>query len=115
MGAGAGPARARLRAVLRFVGAVLAMSGALLLADVGVTLVWQEPISALLAARAQDALERQLRAESQPHVRRVGAPDAVGSRLALARAAREFEAQLHRGDAFGRIAMPTLDRSYVVA
>jgi sortase A len=36
-------------------------------------------------------------------------------RPALARAARAFGARLRRGDAFGRIAMPTLGRSYVVA
>jgi sortase A len=98
--------------VLRFLGAVLVTSGVLLLADVGVTLVWQEPLSALLAARSQDALERQLNAES----RRFGGPaDASSARVGLARAARAYAARLRRGRAFGRIEMPTLDRSYVVA
>ena len=98
--------------MLRFVGAVLATSGMLLLADVGVTLVWQEPLSALLAARSQNALERQLNAES----RRLGRPaDGSSARAGLARAARAYAARLRRGRAFGRIGMPTLDRSYVVA
>jgi sortase A len=105
--------RARVAAVLRFVGAVLATSGLLMLADVGVTLVWQEPISALLAAQSQDGLERQLSAES----RRFSRPAATGPRArpALASAARAFSARLRRGRAFGRISMPTLGRSYVVA
>jgi sortase A len=104
---------ARSSAALRFVGAVLATSGLLLLADVGVTLIWQEPISALLAARSQDRLERQLEAES----RRFAQPAAKRPRArpALARAARAFAARLRKGRPFGRIAMPTLGRSYVVA
>jgi sortase A len=41
------------------------MSGLLLLADVGVTLVWREPVTALLAVRSQDGLEREWTAESR--------------------------------------------------
>src|SRR5437588_12909805 len=48
------------RAVLRFVAAVLITSGILLLADAGLTLAWQEPISAFLAQQAQNGLENQL-------------------------------------------------------
>jgi sortase A len=117
LAAGGRTTRKRLTAVLRFVGAVLAMSGALLLADVGVTLVWQEPISAFLATRSQDSLERQLSEESRRFASSAdGSPD-VGSsaRSRLARAARAFAARLRRGRAFGEIAMPTLGQSYVVA
>ena len=99
--------------MLRFVGAVLATSGLLLLADVGVTLVWQEPVSALLAARSQGALERQLSAESQRFSRL--AANRPHARPALARAADAFAGRLRRGRAFGRIALPTLGQSYVVA
>jgi sortase A len=107
----------RWRAVLRFVGAVLAMSGVLLLLDVGVTLLWQEPVSAVLAARDQNTLVRELGQESQRFRQSVNAASAQGprARQAPARAAREFAARLRTGDAFGRVAMPTLDRSYVVA
>ena len=103
--------------MLRFVGAVLAMSGVLLLLDVGVTLVWQEPVSAVLAARDQNTLERELGQESQRFRQSVNAASAQGprARQAPARAAREFAARLRTGDAFGRVAMPTLDQSYVVA
>jgi sortase A len=107
----------RGRAVLRFGGAVLAMSGVLLLLDVGVTLLWQEPVSAFMASRGQDSLERKLNAQSQRFSRSVKVPSDSGARArkSVARAARAFAAQLRTGDAFGRVAMPTLDRSYVVA
>jgi sortase A len=104
----------RLRAVLRFVGAVLAVSGVLLLADVGLTLVWQEPVSAFLAARAQDGLERELHVEERRLTRWASVQPAAGE-SALARAARRYAAGLRRGEAFGRITLPTLDQSYVVA
>ena len=100
--------------MLRFVGAVLAMSGLLLLLDVGVTVMWQEPVSAYLASREQNTLERELGEQS----RRFGRPAKVTSDegpRTLARAARAFEARLGTGDAFGRVAMPTLQQSFVVA
>jgi sortase A len=107
----AGPRR--LRAVLRFVGAVLATSGLLLLADVGVTLIWQEPVSALLAARGQAGLERQWAAESRRFAQL--AARRPHGRMDPARAARAFAARLRKGRPFGRIALPTLGLSYIVA
>jgi sortase A len=107
----------RRRAALRFVGAVLAMSGALLLIDVGVTLLWHEPVSAFLAAREQNTLERELHAQSRRFSRSVKATPGEGprARRTLARAARAFAARLDTGDAVGRVAMPTLQQSFVVA
>jgi sortase A len=84
------PRRSPLRAVLRFLGSVLMVSGVLLVADAGLTLLWQEPVSALLASREQRALERQL--ERPP--------------------ARVIRRRPLRGDAIGEIELPTLDRSY---
>jgi sortase A len=49
-----------MRAVLRFVASVMMVSGALLIADAGITLVWQEPVSALVADRQQAALKDAL-------------------------------------------------------
>jgi sortase A len=42
------------------VAAVLMTSGVLLLADAGLTLAWQEPVSAVIAAREQSQLEDEL-------------------------------------------------------
>ena len=82
-----------LRAVLRFVASVMIVSGTLLIADAGVTLAWQEPISLLLSQREQDRLERELRDPPR----------------------RVLERRPLRGDAIARIELPTIDKSsYVV-
>ena len=81
-----------LRAVLRFVASVLMVSGVLMLADAGATLLWQEPVSALLAEREQGRLEE---AFANPPK-------------------RVIEKKPLPGDAIGRITMPTLDRDYFV-
>jgi len=47
-----------VRAVLRFVASVMMVSGTLLIADAGVTLLWQEPISAYVANRHQGNLKQ---------------------------------------------------------
>ena len=49
-----------MRAVLRFVAAVMMVSGVLLITDAVVTLLWQEPVSAVVAEREQGALEEAL-------------------------------------------------------
>jgi sortase A len=46
-----------MRAVLRFVASVMMVSGALLIADAAVTLLWQEPVSAYVAERKQTELK----------------------------------------------------------
>lgn len=83
----------RVRAVVRFVAAVMAVSGALLIADAATTLLWQEPVSAFFAERNQAQLKREL---SDP-------PQRVVERRPLP------------GDAIGRIAIPAIGVSeYVV-
>lgn len=49
-----------MRAALRFLASVMMVSGALLITDAVATLVWQEPVSAFMAAREQGALEEAL-------------------------------------------------------
>jgi sortase A len=49
-----------MRAVLRFVASVMMVSGALLITDAAVTLLWQEPVSALVASRQQAELKDAL-------------------------------------------------------
>ena len=43
--------------MLRFVASVMMVSGTLLIADAGVTLLWQEPVSAYVADRHQEKLK----------------------------------------------------------
>jgi sortase A len=58
-----------VRAIVRFLAAVMTVSGALLIADAGLTVLWQEPISGFLAGREQAKLEEAL-ASPPPRVLR---------------------------------------------
>jgi len=49
-----------MRAVLRFAASVMMVSGALLITDAAVTLLWQEPVSAFVADRQQEQLKEAL-------------------------------------------------------
>jgi sortase A len=88
------------RIAVRFLGAVLAVSGALLVLDGVVTLIWQEPISGAIAQGEQATLDRQL-------------ADASRGQRQPARSA-EWDRRTDSGDAFGRISMPTLGLSYTI-
>jgi sortase A len=82
-----------MRAALRFVGSVMMVSGALLIADAAATLLWQEPVSAAVAERQQRQLEEAL----------FDPPERVVQRKPL------------KGDAIARISIPAIDVSdYVV-
>jgi sortase A len=82
-----------VRAVLRFVASVMMVSGALLIADAGSTLLWQEPVSWYLVQHQQTKLEEAL---AKP-------PPRVIQRKPL------------KGDAVGKISIPSIGVSrYVV-
>jgi sortase A len=49
-----------MRATLRFVASVMMVSGALLITDAAITLLWQEPVSAFVAEREQAQLKDAL-------------------------------------------------------
>lgn len=78
-----------MKAVLRFVASVLIVSGLLMLADAGATLLWQEPVSALLAGREQGQLEDALASPTQRK--------------------RVIDRKPLPGDSIGRIVLPSLD------
>jgi sortase A len=101
----------RRRPVLRFVAAVMTTSGLLLIGDAGLTLAWQEPVSALIALREQSALEDQLEALPVPEL-----PSGNGelSDKQLQRLADDHEQQVATGEAWGRIELPEPDRDFVV-
>lgn len=103
--------------MLRFVASVLITSGLLMLADAGLTLAWQEPVSAYLAQRQQDKLGHELDSASlRDIVRREQA--AVASirdmRKRVAKLAEAERKRARKGRPIGRIDLPTLGRHYVV-
>ncbi len=108
-------------AVLRFVGSVLVVSGALLLVDVAITVIWQEPVSAFMAARQQDALDEDFRAQVRTYASSVPSPEPgtadpeAAATPRAAGAARAYASRLQRGRAVARITLPTLGDSFIVA
>lgn len=106
----------RARRSLRALSTVMIVAGVVLLIDAGVTLVWQEPVSAVYARiqqdRLADGLERLEQAPLPPAERRAleRIPD---PRRRLAFRARALERRLEPGDPMGRIVMPTIGVSEV--
>ena len=102
--------------MLRFVASVLITSGILMLADAGLTLAWQEPISSFLAAREQSRLGHELDVNAKGVVAndklKVAAIRSLRRRLAKLGAIERGRAKT--GDPIGRIKLPTLGRKYVV-
>jgi sortase A len=97
--------------------ALLIIAGLLLLADATVTLVWQEPISALYARLKQESLGGDLRA-----LDRAAPTPAARSTLAqlheqrrrIAYLAGLLQRQAKAGSAVGRIRIPAIGASFVV-
>jgi sortase A len=106
-----------MRRALRALSTVLIVAGVLLVADAGVTLVWQEPVSALIASVQQGRLSEELeeleRQAPTPVQRRVLARlESDRHRIAfLARVARRDAVD---GTPFGRIEIPEIGLDTVV-
>jgi sortase A len=102
--------------VLRFVASVLITSGILMLADAGLTLAWQEPVSAYLAQRQQDKLGKRLDVDAKGVVARekllVASIRDLKRRLARLGALERGRAET--GKPIGRIKIPKIGASYVV-
>ncbi len=111
------PSRGRRRRAPRLLAYLLIALGALALTDAAVTLVWQEPFTALYAKFRQDhlsgALHAMERAAPTPVERRALAslPD---ERARVAFLAEHLEHHARDGDAVGRIVIPRIGASYVV-
>jgi sortase A len=105
------------RTLLRQLSTILILAGLMLLADVGLTLVWQEPVSAFYTQWRQDALADDLDELSEPDL----APAEVEAlnRLPLdtdraAFLARALKRRTDTGDAVGRIKIPEIGVDKVV-
>ncbi len=91
--------------------------GALALIDAGVTLVWQEPFSALYAKFRQDHLNGTLRAAERATrnaVERRALASLPDERRRVAFLASELQRHAGDGSAVGRIVIPKIDASYVM-
>jgi sortase A len=109
--------RSRLRSVLRALSTALIVSGTLLLADAGATLLWQEPVSAVYSRLQQGDLSDKLatldRLKPTPVEQRAleRLPD-PSRRLAFS--ARSLDRRTHEGDPVGRLLIDRIGLSSVV-
>jgi len=90
--------------------------GLVLLIDAGLTVAWKEPLSAIHAALEQNAAEDQLDALRTEAAESAGAiPEGEAEIRAEAEArATDFEDQLIRGNAIGRVEIASIGVEYVV-
>ena len=86
-----------------------------MIADAGLTLAWQEPVSAFLAGRQQASLERQLDDAAELAARDARALVDLSALDRLDELAARQARRVRRGEAIGKIHLPSLDRSYVMA
>ncbi|MDX6644165.1 MAG: sortase [Solirubrobacteraceae bacterium] len=105
-----------MRRALRGLSTVLIISGLLLIADAGVTLAWEEPLTALIARLKQDSLENDLRSleRTQPTQLQLQALAGRTERRRIEFLARAERRRVRNGDALGRIKIGRIGASFVV-
>jgi sortase A len=101
----------------RVVAILLILAGGLALVDGAITLLWQEPLTALYAHFKQDDLRGELRAVEQrtPSAQVTQAVDAIsGERRRIAFLAGDFARHSKPGDPIGRIVIPHINADFVI-
>ena len=106
-----------MRRVLRAASTLLIVAGVLVLGDVGLTVVWQEPVTAIYTAIVQDQLADELIAIQRPDLSTaqrgaLGTLPADGPRMAFL--ARTLQRSSRNGDPLARITIKRIDLDYVV-
>jgi sortase A len=106
-----------VRRLIRDLSLVLIIAGALLLADAAVTLLWQEPLTAVIAVIKRDGVDKRFLSYrgaplSQLELRGLAALRTEQQRIAyLARLQRK---EVKTGQAIGILQMPRLGATYTV-
>jgi sortase A len=111
------PGARRRHRLLRDVSLVLMISGVLLLADAGITLLWQEPLTAVIALIKRGEIDKRfLSYKSAPlselDRRALAAIKSVSERIAYL--ARQERGAVKTGDAIGTIELPNIGTFTVV-
>jgi sortase A len=100
-----------MRRLIRDISSVLIISGGLLLVDAGATVLWQEPITALVAVIERSQVNKQFLTYSSHPLTQLDQHVLVGlpsehSRIAFL--ARKEEREVSAGDAIGTIQIPAI-------
>lgn len=105
------------RRLLRDLSAVLIISGLLLLADAAVTLLWQEPVTAVIALIERASVNQRFlsyRTAPLSGIDRRALSTLPGQRRQIAYLARRERRELQDGDALGRITIPRIGANFLV-
>jgi sortase A len=105
-----------MRRLLRDISSVLIISGVLLLIDAGVTLLWQEPVTAVIGAIERGGINKQfLSYRTAPLTRQdVSALGSLSAQKKISYLARREQRQVVNGDAVGQISISRIGASYDV-
>jgi sortase A len=106
-----------VRRVIRILSTVLIIAGGLLLLDAGLTVVWQEPVSAVYGRINQGQLGgdlEKLEAAPLPTLERRALERLPDDDRKLAFLARSLKRKAKDGDGVGRIRIPRIGANYVV-
>ncbi len=106
-----------MRRLIRDISTVLILSGLMLVADAAVTLVWQEPVTAVVALIRHTQINRRLLSERTAPLTRVehaALKPLKVPRERIAFLARREERQVATGDGIGRIVIPKIGISFDV-
>jgi sortase A len=109
--------RLPLGRLVRDIASVLMISGLLLVLDAGVTLIWQEPVTAVIGLIKRSQINKQyLSFQSAPltPVERHVLVKLPGRGERIAYLARREQHQIGTGDAMGHISIPRIGASYDV-
>jgi sortase A len=105
-----------MRRALTILSTALITAGAVALADVGVTLAWEEPVSSIYGAIQQGRAEGELDDLERSFLAERSLPDVQG--LTDVKAARKladsFEGKLETGNGMGRIEIPAIGLDAVI-
>jgi sortase A len=104
-----------MRRLIRDISSVLIISGLLLVVDAGVTIIWQEPVTAVVALIKRNQIDKRFLSYhsaplSQPALRALGALHTMDQRISFL-ARRELQ-QVTTGAAIGRIVIKKIGASF---
>jgi sortase A len=106
-----------LRRLIRDVSSVLMIAGLLLVLDAAITLIWQEPVTAVIATIKRSEIDKQyLSFQTAPltHTESHALVKLPSLQQRIAFLARREQHQVPTGDAIGHISIPKIGAGYTV-
>jgi sortase A len=106
-----------MRRLLRDTSLVLIISGVLLLADAGVTLLWQEPLTAVIALIKRSEIDKRFLSYQRAPLSAAdlqALANLKSERARIAFLARQERRAVRNGDAIGTIEIPRMSANYTV-